>query len=86
MEKRYRLSAKAKIRGERFGGLIYCCDTQKLFLVSSILMPFLTADGTETAQEIAQRLCGRGALSPNALDNIVTGLERLAKMGVIDEL
>ncbi|MFQ5924982.1 MAG: hypothetical protein ACE5IE_03200 [Dehalococcoidia bacterium] len=49
-------------------------------------MPFLTADGTETAQEIAQRLCGQGTPSPNALDSIATGLERLAKMGVIDEL
>jgi putative mycofactocin binding protein MftB len=84
--KRYRLSANAKLREERWGGVIYCHKTQRLFLVISLLMPFLEADGTETAGEIAHRLQHEGCLPISALGKVAEGLERLAIAGVINEL
>lgn len=84
--KRYRLSAKVKLREERFGGVIYCHKTQRLFLVSSLLIPFLEADGTETTGEIAQMLHHEGCLPINALGKVSEELDRLARAGVIDEL
>ena len=84
--KRYRLSPKARIRYERFGGIVYCHRSQKLFLVSSLLMPFLTGTGAETAHEIAQRLRQEGRLPIGVLGKVAEGLERLAEAGVIDEL
>ena len=84
--KRYRLSAKVKLREERLGGVVYCHKTQRLFVVSSLLMPFLEANGTETAGEIAQRLHDEGCLPISALGKVAEGLERLASAGVIDEL
>lgn len=84
--KRYRLSAKVKLREERFGGIVYCHKTQRLFLVGSLLMPFLEADGTETAAEIAHRLHHEGHLPISGLGKVAEGLERLSKAGAIDEL
>lgn len=86
LEKRYRLSAKVTLREERLGGVIYCHKSHRLFLVGSLLMPFLEANGTETAGEIAQRLNDEGCLSISALGKVAEGLERLARVGVIDEL
>ena len=84
--KRYRLSAKVKLREERWGGVVYCHQTQRLFVISSLLMPFLEANGTQTAGEIAHRLHDEGCLSIGAQGKVAEGLERLARAGVIDEL
>lgn len=84
--KRYQLSAKVRLREERLGGVVYCHQTQRLFLVSPLLMPFLEAGGTETTGEIAHRLQHEGGLSISALGKVAEGLERLARAGVIDEL
>ena len=87
-QKRYSLSRSARLRPEKFGGLAYTFQDQKLYFVAPALMPFLRCQAGETVGEVAARLeaeAGGKKISQKSLAIILAKLEDLKEKGVLDE-
>ncbi|MGB0385068.1 MAG: mycofactocin biosynthesis chaperone MftB [Ardenticatenaceae bacterium] len=85
----YTISAKAVIRPERFGGLVYRYDNRRLyFLHSHELVEFVreALDGQQTLDATLKQFIDAHQLPANAREVFLKALVQLKKLEVIHEL
>jgi putative mycofactocin binding protein MftB len=88
LSQRYRLSPRAAIRPERFGGLVYRYDKRRLyFLHSRDLVDFVSElDGARPLAAALDDFLAARALPESTRQIFIKTLAKLEQMEVLDEL
>ena len=85
LDHRYQLSPKVKLRRERFGALLYDRERGHLYSLSPPLVAALSELILgKSLGEVLETSSGESALRGSS--NVVKALEKLERIGVIDEL